>query len=58
VEGEEKADTWTVTVRLTVFAGDMDRDNVISNAESLLTSMTDGSDFAGFVVVDATRDEI
>ena len=50
-------DTWTVTVELTVFAGDMEKSNVIANAEALLTTITDGSDFAGFSVIDATRDE-
>ena len=54
---EEKKDTWTVTVELTVFAGDMDKSNVIGNAEKVLTDITDGSDFCGFTVIDAKRDE-
>ena len=52
-----KQDTWTVTVELTVFAGDMEKDNVISNAEQILEDITDGTDFCGFVVTDAKRDE-
>lgn len=54
---EDKKDTWTVTVELTVFAGDMDKGNVIGNAETILEDITDGTDFAGFVVTDAKRDE-
>ena len=54
---EEKKDTWTVTVRFTVFAGNMEKNNVISNAETLLADITDGTDFAGFTVTDAERDE-
>jgi hypothetical protein len=53
----EKMDTWTVTVNCTVFAGDMDKDSVIAEAERVLTDITDGTDIAGFVVVDAKRDE-
>jgi len=49
-------DTWTITVEFTVFAGDMDKDNVISNAESILDDITDGTDFAGYHVIDAKRD--
>lgn len=52
-----KKDTWTVTVELTVFAGDMDKSNVISNAETILDDITDGTDFAGYSVIDAKRDE-
>lgn len=54
---EDKKDTWTVTVELTVFAGDMDKSNVIGNAEMLLEDITDGTDFAGYSVIDAKRDE-
>ena len=50
--------TWTITVQLTVFAGDMDKDDVISEAERILSDITDGTDFAGFVVTDAERDDI
>ncbi len=53
----EKQDTWTITVELTVFAGDMDKANVISNAESILADITYGTDFAGYCVIDAVRDE-
>ena len=53
-----QADTWTITVELTVFAGNMSKDNVISNAEEILSDITDGTDFAGYSVIDAKRDEI
>lgn len=53
-----KADTWTVTVELTVFAGNMAKESVIGNAETILKDITDGTDFAGFSVIDAKRDEI
>jgi hypothetical protein len=49
-------DTWTVTVKLTVFAGDMSKANVISEAERLLPDLLDGTDFRGFFVTDAERD--
>ena len=54
----EKLDTWTVTVNLTVFAGDMSKEDVISNAESLLATLLDGTDFAGHVVLEAKRDTL
>jgi len=54
----EKAQTWTITAQLTVFAGDMDKADVIANAEKVLSDITDGSDIAGFAVIDAERDEI
>lgn len=54
---EDQKDTWTVTVKLTVFAGDMDKENVIGNAEKILEDITDGTDFCGFNVTDAERDE-
>ena len=54
---EEKKDTWTVTVELTVFAGDMDKGSVMGEAERILEDITDGSDFCGFYVKDAKRDE-
>lgn len=53
---ENQPETWTVTVELTVFAGDMDKDNVISNAEKILSDITDGTDFTSYSVVDAKRD--
>lgn len=53
----EKKDTWTVIVQLTVFAGDMDKNTVIGNAEDILADITDGTDFVGFSVTDARRDE-
>lgn len=54
---EPKMDTWTVHAELTVFTGDMSRENVISNAEALLEDITEGTDFAGFTVTGAKRDE-
>ena len=56
--GKEKASTWTVTVNLTVFAGDMEKENVIQNAEELLEGLLDGTDFTGIAVMEAERDEI
>lgn len=53
----EKMDTWTITVQMRVFAGDMEKDNVVSNAEHLLPLLLDGTDFTGIDVVDAKRDE-
>jgi len=53
---EQQNDFWTVTITVSVCAGDMSRDEVMQNAESLLTEMTDGSDFMNVCVVDATRD--
>lgn len=54
---EEKKDTWTLTVELTVFAGDMDKESVIGEAERQLPNLLDGTDFMGVHVVDAKRDE-
>ena len=54
---KDKKDTWTITVECTVFAGDMDRQDVIATAEKVLEDITDGTDIAGFVVTDAKRDE-
>jgi hypothetical protein len=54
---EDKKDTWTITVKMTVFAGDMDKDNVISEAERQLPDLLDGTDFMGVSVIDAERDE-
>ena len=52
-----KLDTWTVTVQFSVFAGNMSKENVIDNADEILTDMTDGSDLQCFVITDAKRDE-
>lgn len=54
---EDKKDTWTITVEMSVFAGDMSKENVIGNAERILEDITDGTDFVGFSVIDAKRDE-
>lgn len=48
--------TWTITITAQVFAGDMDKQNVIDNAQQLLENMTDGSDFVGITVDNAERD--
>jgi len=53
----DKKDTWTVTVQMTVFAGDMDKQNVIGNAEKQLPDLLDGTDFMSVNVIDATRDD-
>ena len=52
----EHSDTWTVTVQLTVFAGDMDKASVIAEAERLLPDLLDGTDFMGISVIHAERD--
>jgi len=54
----EQSNTWTLKVELTVFAGDMSKEEVISNAQKQLESMTDGSDFMGVDVEDAIRDVV
>lgn len=54
---KDKKDTWTVTVELTVFAGDMDKKSVVGNAEKILDDITDGTDFVGYSVTNAKRDE-
>lgn len=53
---KEKLETWTITVQMTVFAGNMEKENVISNAETLLPNLLDGTDFTGIAVIDAKRD--
>lgn len=55
---EELASTWTITVKMTVFAGDMSKAEVIGEAERLLPDLVDGSDFSGVYVTNAERDEI
>lgn len=49
------ADTWTITVELTVFAGDMDKQAVIDSAEPIIDDIIDGTDFASFNIIDARR---
>jgi len=56
-ESETKLDTWTLTVQVSVFAGDMPKSEVISNAERLLTSLLDGTDFMSVYVGNAKRDK-
>lgn len=53
----EKAETWTITAQFTVFAGDMDKQDVIANAQTILESITDGSDISGITITDAQRDQ-
>lgn len=53
-----KAETWTITCELVVFAGNMSKENVIQNAEQILKDITDGTDFANFAVIDAKQDDI
>ena len=54
----ETLDTWTITVKMKVFAVDMDKEGVVGEAERLLPNLLDGTDFMGVEVVDAIRDEI
>jgi hypothetical protein len=56
-ESETKLDTWTLAVQMSVFAGDMPKSEVISNAERLLTSLLDGTDFMSVYVGNAKRDK-
>lgn len=53
---QEQPQTWTLTITATVFAGDMEKEQVESQAQQLLENMTDGSDFVGISVIDAERD--
>lgn len=53
-----KIDSWTLTVKCTVFAGDMSKQNVIDNAQEILERLTDGSDIISIAVEEAKRDEI
>lgn len=53
-----KQDTWTLTIKASVFAGDMDKQDVIDNAQELLNTLLDGTDFIGVNVEDAERDEL
>jgi hypothetical protein len=56
-ESETKLDTWTISVQMSVLAGDMHKYEVISNAERLLTSLLDGTDFMSVYVGNAKRDK-
>ena len=49
--------TWTITATFTVFAGDMDKQDVINNAQAIIESMTDGSDISGVAIIEAKRDQ-
>lgn len=51
-----KLNTWTITVSLTVHAGDMPKEQVIQNAEDLLQTLLDGTDFTSTQVINAKRD--
>lgn len=46
----------TVTVELSVFAGDMAEEDVKANAERILAEITDGTDFVSFSVVKVSKD--
>ncbi len=50
-------DTWTITATFTVFAGDMERNEVIAKAQEDLNNLVDGSDYIGGTILDAKRDE-
>lgn len=49
-------DTWTITITMQVFAGDMPKEHVIANAEQLLGNLLDGTDFTDINIVNAERD--
>ena len=49
----EKSQFWTITATFSVCAGDMEKDEVINQAQSILESLIDGSDISGFTVTDA-----
>jgi hypothetical protein len=53
----EKLDTWTITTQFTIFAGDMNKEDVIKSAGDILESLTDGSDITGISILEAKRDE-
>ena len=53
----EKNDVWTVTVELSVFAGNMDKQNVMDNTEAILADITAGTDFVSFNVTGAKRND-
>lgn len=52
----EHSETWTVTVELTVMAGDMKKADVMAVAERLLPDLLDGTDFMGISIINAKRD--
>ena len=58
MKAQELVSTWTITVKMTVFAGDMSKGEVIGEAERLLPDLLDGTDFCGVLVTDAKRDEV
>ncbi len=51
-----KRDTWTITVEMTVFAGNMDKESVKSIAQTALPLMLEGSDYMSVEVINAKRD--
>lgn len=53
----DKKDTWTITVEMTVFAGDMERLDVMDNTDTQLSTLLDGTDFMSVNTIDAKRNE-
>lgn len=49
---------WTLTITAQVCAGDMDKDTVINQAQTILADMTDGSDIMSIAVINAERDTL
>ncbi len=54
----ELPDTWTITATFSVFAGDMEPEDVIAKAQEDLSNMVDGSDYMSVGVLHARRDEL
>lgn len=52
------AETWTVTIEASVFAGDMDSDSVKVEAQRQLDLLLEGSDFLGVQVQKVKRDNL
>lgn len=53
-----KLDTWTISVKMTVFAGDMTPEQVEQTAQVGLEKLCDGSDFMSIDVFNVERDEL
>lgn len=52
----EQSQFWTITIQASVCAGDMWKQEVIDNAQTILEAMTDGSDIMSVEVINAERD--
>ena len=56
-ETKNESDVWTLSVEMSVFAGNMSKGEVISIAERLLPGLLDGTDFVSVCVLDAKKEE-